>query len=189
MRFESLEPRLLLSADLSYSAMGSADLTLRAGNVEGVERLELIQSNTGDVLASEALANIDGSSGFGARIDANGFDVKLTIDATAESADVIGGIVFEGGAGNSTLEGGDLANVWTLAGSGEGSVGSVTFSGVEKLVGGSASDSLAGPLAETVWKLSGEGSGEVVGVLFEGFENLLSAADNEETICPAGRQG
>ena len=136
-RFEPLEPRLLLSADLSYTAIASGDLTLRTQDVGGVETLQLVDSSDpGMVLASEALANIDGSSGYGARIDANGFDLDLTIDATAEAAGVNGGIVYDGGAGNSTLKAPDAANTFILSGDGAGSVGSVSFSGVEHLIGG-----------------------------------------------------
>src|SRR5688572_22556891 len=181
MRFEALEPRLLLSADLSYTAAASGDLTLRVGAVDGVETLQLVDSaDASIVFASEALANIDGSSGYGARIDAGGFDVALRIDTSAEAAGIAGGIVFAGGDGNSTLAGADLDNTWTLAGEGSGGVGSVTFSGVEQLVGGAGSDTLVGTAQDTTWSITGAGSGEVDGVLFEAIESLLGTGGNED---------
>jgi len=125
------------------------------------------------VLASEALSDIDGSSGYGARIDAAGFDMTLRIDASAEAAGIAGGIVFVGGAGTSTLVAPDLANTWTLAGEGSGDVGTVTFTGVEHLIGGSEADTLAGTVQNTVWNITGGDSGEVDGMLFEEIENLL----------------
>jgi len=126
LQFEPLEPRLLLSADISYTAAAPGDLTLRVDNDAGVETVRVVDSTDPNVvLAAEALANIDGSSGFGARIDANGYDVTLNIDASAEAADISGGIVFDGGTGNSTLAGTDLASTWTLTGSGSGGVGAI----------------------------------------------------------------
>jgi hypothetical protein len=183
LRFEALEPRLLLSADLTYNAVASGDLTLRASDLDGIGTLELVVTDEpGVVLASQAIASIDGSSGYGARIDAAGHDITLRIDASAELAGIAGGIVFVGGDGTSALAGADLENTWLLAGEGSGGVGSVSFSGVEKLIGGGAADTLAGAAGDTLWSISGLDAGEVAGMLFAGMENLQGAADNEDTF-------
>jgi hypothetical protein len=183
LRFEALEPRLLLSADLTYSAVASGDLTLRASDVDGIGTLELVDTaSPGVVLASRTIIDIDGASGYGARIDAAGHDITLRIDASAELAAIAGGIVFVGGDGTSVLAGADLANTWTLAGAGSGGVGSVSFSGVEQLIGGSEADTLAGWGDDLVWNVTGGDAGDVAGTLFAGMENLLGAADNEDTF-------
>jgi len=183
LRFEALEPRLLLSADLSYTAAAAGDLTLRAEDVGGVATLELVDSNdSGIVFASELLSNINGSSGYGARIDAADFDITLRIDASAEAAGIAGGIVFVGGAGASALVAPDLVNTWTLSGSKSGGVGSVSFSGVEQLIGGGDADTLVGTAQDTVWNVTGADAGDVEGMLFADIENLLGAADNEDTF-------
>ena len=136
-----MEPRLLLSADLAYTAVGSADLTLRVADVAGVYTLQLVErTNPASVVASESLAHTDGSSGFGARIDAGGFDLKLRIDDSVLAAHVAGGIVVLGGAGQDTLFGPDADSVWNITGSGEGNLGDVRFSGIENLSGAAGNE-------------------------------------------------
>src|SRR5262245_31511677 len=44
LRFEVLEPRVLLSADLSYAATGSGDLTLRVVDAGGENTLQLVDT-------------------------------------------------------------------------------------------------------------------------------------------------
>ncbi|MBI3919578.1 MAG: LEPR-XLL domain-containing protein, partial [Betaproteobacteria bacterium] len=183
MRMEALEPRLLLSADLSYTAAASGDLTLRVADIEGSQTLQLIDSqDSATVVAWESLSNIDGSSGYGARIEAGAFDVNLRIDASVEAAGVTGGVIFVGGEGANSLLGADLANIWQLTASGSGTVGSVTFSGVENLAGGSDADTLMGWAPDSVWNITGADAGDVEGISFEDIENLLGAADNEDTF-------
>src|SRR5678815_1418205 len=58
LQFEPLEPRLLLSADLSYTATGNGDLTLRVADVGGVSTLQLVDSNDPSILlASESMSD------------------------------------------------------------------------------------------------------------------------------------
>src|SRR5215204_2648461 len=69
LKFEALEPRVLLSADLSFAATAAADLTLRVSNIGGAETLQLIETHSPSVIvAAQLLEDIDGSSGAGARI-------------------------------------------------------------------------------------------------------------------------
>ncbi|HEX4996679.1 MAG TPA: LEPR-XLL domain-containing protein, partial [Terriglobia bacterium] len=186
MALETLEPRLLLSADLSFTAASAADLTLKVEQVDGVDTLQLVETqNPSNVVAWESLSNIDGSSGYGAQIDGNGFDITLRIDDSAEGS-VIAGVRFVGGVGTSTLVGPDLENLWNITGAGDGTVGSVTFSGVEFIVGGTETDTVAGPAADTVWNITGSGEGDVAGVHFANVENLQGAADNQDTFVVSG---
>ncbi|HEX5104260.1 MAG TPA: hypothetical protein VFV87_10640, partial [Pirellulaceae bacterium] len=113
--FEALEERQMLAGDLVYEADNAAPLTLRLSG----GTVEIINSNTSGVLASEALSDIT----TGVRIEGNEFDVRLTID---DSVPIIpGGVLFVGGTGNSTLVGPEVATDWDLTGAG---AGTVTFS-------------------------------------------------------------
>ena len=78
MLLEPLEPRILLSADLSYTAAAGAamDITLRLQEVEGSGTLQLIDNNNNQsVLQSQALADTSGVEITGA--DQND---KFTVD-------------------------------------------------------------------------------------------------------------
>jgi hypothetical protein len=138
---EPLEPRVLLSADLSYIALADTDVTLRVEDVGGTEMLQLVDSNDPSlILASESLSEIDGSSGFGARIDANGHAVNLTLDDSVQGGRVRGGIVFDGGDGTSSVTGPEGGATWRITGDGAGQVGDLAFIGVEQVVGGGGAD-------------------------------------------------
>jgi len=132
---EFLEDRRLLAADLVYQATESVALTLRLseGTVQIVDTSQLTT-----VLASTPLNEITA----GVRIDGNAFDVSLTIDASMPP--VIGGILFAGGTGSSTLTGPDADTDWILDGLGSGVFDGVnTFTGVESLIGGAGNDTFA----------------------------------------------
>src|SRR5215510_1865217 len=106
LRFEALEPRVLLSADLSYTATDTSDLTLRVVDAGGGNTLQLVDTQDPTIiLATESVSNIDGSSGYGARVDSGGFDVTLRIDDSVDVGEVMGGITFVGGDGVSSLVG------------------------------------------------------------------------------------
>jgi len=138
---EALEPRLLLSADLSYTAMGSGDFTLRLDEVDGVATVRLVDSADAQVIfASAALADIDGSSGAGVRVVSSDYDVRLTLDASLLTVDVAGGIEFLGGAGDDSLFGAAVDSLWTLTGDGIGTLGDgltdyLRFSALDHLIG------------------------------------------------------
>ena len=62
---EPLEPRILLSADLSYAtSAGAHDLTLKMADIQGVETLQLINNADPNqataVVASHAVADTSG---------------------------------------------------------------------------------------------------------------------------------
>ncbi len=150
MHMELIEPRILLSSDISYTAVGAADRTLRVDDINGTEMVRLVDSNDPSIeFAAEALANIDGSSGHGARIDANGFDVNLTIDDSVESAVIRGGVIFDAGAGFNSLLASNAHKTLNIIAEGMGNVRDLVFTGVERLVGGLGDDQfvLAGAAA------------------------------------------
>jgi len=108
--FEPHEPRLL-SADISYTEMASGDMTLPVEDVCGVEMAQPVDSNDPTLeFASEALANINGSSGYGNMIDGNGYDVNLTIDDSVDSSGINGSVFFDAGSGCKSLFGSDCTS-------------------------------------------------------------------------------
>ncbi|HET9216574.1 MAG TPA: VCBS repeat-containing protein, partial [Terriglobia bacterium] len=136
LELEALEPRMLLSADLSYTATAAADLTLRVADVGGIDTLQLVDTaDPSVVLAGQAVSGIDGTSGYGARIDSTGVDVTLRLDQSVMAAQVAGGILFVGGTGVDTLVGAAQSVTWNITGAGEGDVGQLHFVGVENLTG------------------------------------------------------
>ncbi len=197
---EPLEPRILLSADLSYVALADADLTLRLDQSAGSEILQLVDTQDPSiVLASQDLSAIDGTSGFGARIDANGHAINLTLDGSIHEGMVRGGILFQGGAEDSSVRGPENGAEWHLTGNGAGRVADLVFTGVRNVKGGGGADTfvlapeaqfssieggsgndvlrMADPQDTTghpvhLWLLRGEGEGSVDGQGFRGFETL-----------------
>ncbi len=177
VQFEALEPRLLLSADLSYSALAAGDLVLKLSDVAGVETLQLVDAHDpGTVVASESLANIDGSSGFGVKIEGNGFDLGLALDASVDVSRIQGGVVFDGGAGRNTLTGPDRASTWKITGQGSGEIDGLRFSGVETLIGGAADDTF-------VLSRDGGVAGQIQGG--PGSDSLQLAYTPESGVAPA----
>ena len=120
--FEPLEPRLLLSGDPFFAAIADGDLTLRL--TDDAETLQIIETGTDNVLAEELLSNLDGESGYAVRIEAEGYDVDLTIDEGVMDNWIIraaGGVHFEAGTGDDSLfvSGDDLSTlILDSAGSG-----------------------------------------------------------------------
>jgi hypothetical protein len=133
--FEPLEPRLLLSSDLSCPMTEAANvLTLRLKDVNGVDTLQLINnedpSPDTQIVASQALADTSAVKISGSERDdrlmvdfSNPFSLPITFADTSA-------------ADSDTLEviGGD--NTWDVTGSDGGNVGDLNFSGIENLAGG-----------------------------------------------------
>src|SRR5262249_47200545 len=126
LSLEQLENRLAPSAaSLVYAAADDTPLTLlkHGGDIQVVET----EAPT-VVLASRALADIAG----GVRVEGNGHDLTLTIDASLPQ--VPGGVTFAGGTGTNTLVGPGVDTTWHVDGPGAGDLGGkpyVQFSGVE----------------------------------------------------------
>src|SRR6266581_9034216 len=169
MLFEALEPRLLLSSQpLSFAAAAAADLAVRLVD-DITPRLEIVD-NSGtqpQVLASQALADtsaveIQGSSG----------NDRLTIDA---SVPLTLAIHFAGGAGADTLVGPAADSTWHVTGVNAGTVGNVTFTGVENLTGA--------PNNQDTFVF--EGTGRISGVVdggTGGFDTLVLASGQFDNV-------
>src|SRR5262245_20514269 len=126
---EPLEDRVTPTGDLWYQAGGAEDLTLRRSG----DDLQVVDTNRLSVVrASKPLGQITD----GVRIEGNGFDVNLTVDASVSR--VAGGIRFDAGAGTNALLGPGIDSTWHVTGPGAGWLRSpefFQFSGVERLVG------------------------------------------------------
>ncbi|MBN2355392.1 LEPR-XLL domain-containing protein, partial [candidate division KSB1 bacterium] len=138
MGIEPLEPRVLLSGDVSVMAAADADLLLRL-DLNNSNIVQVMDANTDVILASESLDNLDGSSGYGVKIDGTGHDVCLTIDDSilnSEALSEAGGVVFEAGTGEDSLivSMDELLSFDEQDLSGSLHDGLILFSGVENLI-------------------------------------------------------
>ena len=142
--FEPLEPRILLSADLSYTMAGGAnDLTLKLQNIVDTDTLQLInnedQNTDTQVVASQALADT-----LGVRITGSELADIFTIDFSRPFFTPDGILFNDAFAGDSDmLKVAGKPSVWNITGGNGGNVdgaGVVDFQGVEKLTGGAEVD-------------------------------------------------
>lgn len=130
-RFEPLEPRILLSADLSYTAgAGVLDATLRIVD-DGGPTLQLVDTVTETELARTVLS---GKSSYEASIAGGAGDDALRIDFSLAGtfADLFKPsdlrITFDGGSGSDTLISDAEHADWRISGTDSGSIpaGSIT---------------------------------------------------------------
>src|SRR5262249_10519340 len=90
---ELLEERITPVGDFRFQASGAGALTLRQAGGD----LQIVDTDAPSVVqAAKPLSDITG----GVRIEANGFNVNLTIDASVPQ--VVGGITFAGSGGATT---------------------------------------------------------------------------------------
>jgi trimeric autotransporter adhesin len=173
---EPLEPRLLLSADLSY-AMGSGDkdLALELNRINEVDTYQLIDMETGREVASIAAADV----GNGIEIIGSDGDDRLVvaasvplgvqisfIDTTAEDNDVL---EFAGGKDRN----------WYITGEGTGYVDNVQFSGIENLTGAAdTEDTFVFSSEGTISGLVEGGDGGFDSIVLDGgtFDTLIYRA-------------
>jgi len=100
---EAVEPRLLLSADLSYTAVADSDFTLRFD--DGTEMVQLVDSaDYLQVYSSADLASILGDDGqIDLTLDSAGYGVTLRLDTSLTSALGVSFINISGGTGTDDL--------------------------------------------------------------------------------------
>ena len=139
--FEALEPRILLSHDPFYAATAAFDMSLRLENDNGIETLKLIDNELGEVAASKALSDIIDV----VEIAGSDFDdiLRIEIDPSIISTNILNGIIFDAGIGNDTLQGPNSHSTWNITGNDAGNVGGagvMDFTGIENLKGGSGRD-------------------------------------------------
>ncbi|MCA9066102.1 MAG: LEPR-XLL domain-containing protein, partial [Planctomycetaceae bacterium] len=166
---QDLEQRLLLSADPFFQAGRDSELILRASD----NALQLFEAAHPDTpIAARPLSAITN----GARIDAAGYAVRLTIDSSVPV--LPGGIEFDGGSGTSTLAGPSLDTQWTVDGLNRGylrSPGFLRFQNVENLQGAADNDDVFQIL----------GNGALSGLLHggdRGFDTLVAEGMSVEHI-------
>jgi hypothetical protein len=160
-RLEALEPRLLLSADLTYLTPDDValDARLSVTELDGISTLQLLDNDTDGVLAEAVLdqeVNITIVGGDG--------DDSLAIDLDPTALPNPVSIAFDGGAGSDTLSAANQANTWQLTASGAGRLNDVVFTGVEQLAGGADVDTLHGPAESGTWTVGGTDSGSASGI-------------------------
>jgi hypothetical protein len=208
LSLERLEDRIVLNADsLFFQALDSTPLTLRQSGVE----IQIVKTQAPfEVLTSRPMAEISA----GVRVEGNGHDVSLTIDASVPP--VVGGILFVGGSGTDTLLGPHLDTDWVLNGPGAGvALGSTgvafQFEGVENLLGGSGidtfkvdpsgslvgtldggggtDDALVGDNTVNSWNIRGANQGSLNDLIsFQSIENLIGGTDNDTFIFDHGAE-
>jgi hypothetical protein len=168
LHVESLEPRLLLSADFAPFAVELAsvgsDLTLRFD--EASQALQLVDGSdpAGAILAQRALA---GTSAV--RISGGEGDERLTLDAS-----VVGIRITAPSAA-------DRETSFPRDRRGAG-LNPVPIELPLFFTGGAGVDTLVGPALDATWRISGVDAGEVAGLAFSGVESLVGADGNRDTF-------
>jgi Ca2+-binding RTX toxin-like protein len=131
-RLESLEPRLLLSADLIHTAGAGValDATLRVMDEDGSSMLQLLDNGSGAILAAQAL---DQDINFTIRGSELNDSLRIDFNPAAFAQQI--NVRFEGGDGDDKLVGPAPNSTWIIDGENSGSVGPAIFTGVENLEG------------------------------------------------------
>lgn len=205
MRLEALEPRLLLSADVSYAAASGValDAALRIADVDGTQMLQLVDSGTYTVLGERS---IDQDIDFTVR--GNDLSDRLALDFNGGNIAHQIRVLFDGGAGGvDELIGPDRASFWRLQAPSVGTLDDHAFSGVERVKGGAAedtflvldpsaavvidggagSDTLAAADVGNEWTISGVDAGTLNnGQSFAGIENVTGGAGQDTFVFASG---
>jgi hypothetical protein len=173
MRFEPLEPRLLLSADLTYAtATGAAlDATLQVAQAGDTQEVQLVDNASGTVLQSAALDHDLSVSILGA--DQND---ALTVDFDPSALEYKVSVQFDGGAGANTLDGPSQNAIWNVTGSDAGTLNDAAtgqamaqFSNVANLTGAADNeDSFIFTLGGSLSGVADGGTGGFNELLIEG---------------------
>jgi hypothetical protein len=120
--FEPLEPRLLLSADVSFTAAIASDLTLRVQEVDGVDHLQIVLADEtapeGEIIvtsqelaltSSVTLTGSDGADRFTVNLAGMPDPSMLTIsivDPYADSTETNDTLVITGADGDWSVDDG-----------------------------------------------------------------------------------
>jgi hypothetical protein len=116
--FEPLEPRILLSADLTFSILQLLDNTTDTV----IDTLALTGSNTVEITGST-------------------LDDSLHVDLDSPSAIGLNIVYSDANTGDSdTLIGPASGSLWNISGNDSGTVDSISFAGIENLTGAANSD-------------------------------------------------
>ena len=137
--FEALEPRVLMSADLSYGDV-AVDLTLHFDQQANEYQLLSVDANGQNGIVSAVKADATGMTDGILSIDGNDMGNTLRLDDSLQAVN----IEFLGTNTNDTLvQAATVDTTWDLTGQDAGTVNTdISFTGFENLVGGSGSDVL-----------------------------------------------
>jgi Ca2+-binding RTX toxin-like protein len=200
--FEPLEPRLLLSADISPAPlevdMATAGSALTV-SLDLTQTLQVTDSATGAPVSQRALSETSKVA-----IRGSDTDDALTIDVSVFETLPI---EFFSGLGSDSLHGPNANALLHITGRGLGVVGNVTFEDVENLFGGAGQDEFVfsgegsvdglisggentdmvrGPDSDNVWTLTEAAGGTLNGQTFSGVENLSGGSGEDLFIVETG---
>src|SRR5581483_12436645 len=136
VRLETIEPRLLLSADLIHTAeMGVAiNATVKVADVDGAPEVQLVDNPSSTVLAAVPL-----DQDVNVTVAGNNMSDVLTIGFNRASVPHQIHVAFDGGdGGTDELIGPDRATKWQLTAPSAGTLDDGSFSGIERVKGGAA---------------------------------------------------
>jgi Ca2+-binding RTX toxin-like protein len=209
MRFETLEPRLLLSADLSHSAAAGValDATLKVTDVDGAVMVQLIDNQSSAVLEAAAL-----DQDINVTVLGNDMSDVLMIAFDRGSLAYQVKVTFDGGDGDGNeLVGPDQAHTWNLGAPDTGTIDDVSFVSFSKIQhvkggtgantfvvldpttttaveGGAGNNTLVGADADNAWSVSGADSGTLNGQSFSNIQNVAGGSGQDTfTIAPGGK--
>src|SRR5688572_14611125 len=205
VRFEPLEPRLLLSADLSFTAVTASDLTLRTQDVDGVEHLQIVLADEtapgGEiVVASQELA-LTSSVTLTGSLEADRFTVNFAglPDSSVLSISIVDPTSEEAPGTADVLRVTGLDSEWEVSGVDAGAVNGIAFTGIEHLEGGAGADRFAyGAAGSLTGGLAGGDGADVVdysaaieGVTVDlatltGIETVIGGAGSDTLVGVAG---
>ena len=207
LRFETLEPRVLLSADLTHTVAAgtSLDATLKVDDTTSSAIVRLVDNPSGTVLAETALDQ-------DVNVTVQGADMSDRLHVAFDQAILAHQVrvSFDGGAGGEDeIVGPDHAATWTLSASGAGTIdANVSFSDVEKVSGGSSDNTFVVLDASTTtkvqggggkntlvaadvnnaWTISGTDAGTLDSQTFSGIQNVQGGAGQDTiTLAPGGQ--
>lgn len=186
---ETMEPRLLLSADPSGTAFNAAGIySVGFGGTNDVVGIHLVSATSANGGAIVDLTYFDNASVLQTRtlgtaavgvtsltVDGAGGDDSFTTDALGLPLTIHGGT----GTGTDTLTGPNVDTQWTISGANAGFAGAANpFDGVEKLVAGNKIDTVDYSLYATgvTVNLAADTANATGFTSISGFENVIGSA-------------
>ena len=135
--FEPLEPRILLSADLSYGGGDTAlDLDLRLDPTNS-SILQLIDNTDQETIIGNLALDLSSTDPVEVEILGSSQDDRLNIDLDSPSALGLNISFLDASSEDSDTLIGPLGNsTWNITGNDSGTVGTIEFSFIEHLFGG-----------------------------------------------------
>ena len=206
MTLEAIEPRILLSADPTFTSTAAGGYTVNFGNTDDVVGIHLVAAAPGGGVIVD-LSYLDNASvvkTLTLGTQASGITSLAIFGLGGKDAFTLADVIpipvtIHGGAGEDTLVGPDNApgnnadggTTWLISTAGAGSAaGIATFSGIENLTAGNRSDTLdySGYASGVTVNLAADPDfGTATGFTkIKGFENVVGSAFNDLITGDAG---